>query len=146
MINFNVYRKRVNPLAENKITKSNTLQISFSLKARYIFHRNKYITTTGTIIWQHLYTMPFTIKKISGNGNAIHQFVSVQLFLYTSWPAGVFARIQKKMCGLNFNNIQKALAAHFNPICTIQSLGMFLYHYSDLIHLLLSPFPRNKIF
>lgn len=40
------------------------------LEAQYIFHRNKYITIIGTIIWQQLYTEPFTIKKISGNGDA----------------------------------------------------------------------------
>lgn len=46
-----------------------------------------------------LYIKLFAIMKTSGNNNNVmHQFIIIRLFLnYTSWPAGVFARIQTKV-------------------------------------------------
>lgn len=49
-----------------------------------------------------LYTKPFAIMKTRGNNNVMHPFILIRLFYYTSWPAGVLARIQKKTMGTQF--------------------------------------------
>lgn len=54
-----------------------------------------------------LYTKPFAIMKTSGNNNVTYQFILIRLFQYTSWPAGVLARIQKKAWELTSNNAIK---------------------------------------
>lgn len=129
--------------SRKKNTKINILQI-FSLKAQYIFHRNKYITIIGTIIWQHLYTQPCTIRKISGNGDAIHQFIFVQHFAMILPGPQEYLPGYKRKYDISENNTQKALATHAYPFvyCVIQ--GMFSTIALTSLHLLQKPFPGNQ--
>lgn len=61
-----------------------------------------------------LYIKLFAIMKTSGNNNNVmYQFISIRLFLsYTSWPAGVFARIQTKK-----SIFQSVLTMLANSVC-----------------------------
>lgn len=129
--------------SRKKNTKINILQI-FSLKAQYIFHRNKYITIIRTIIWQHLYTQPSTIRKISGSGDAIHQYICVQSFAMILPGPQEYLPGYKRKCDISENNTQKSSDYPCLPLCLLCDHKECFHHRSDFIAFTTEAIPRES--